>query len=174
MPGQRIKPYVQGAGPLPEDEYGDGHMQVSDQYSKRTNMNIVGQNPTDQTISGMQMLYGTPGIPGAPYSDGPGLNAAEQLQFSGQKRGLDNSINQMRILFGEESAMQILDEIMRVAASEDVNGPMEQPDFSRMPPATPAPPQQQRMDPMSVIRRGAGMRQTGLGGASRPMPPVRN
>lgn len=141
MPGPKMRPYAQGAGPIPNDEYGTGHMQVDPRYSRQTNMNIANQSMGDANLAGIQELYGSPNIPPAPYTEGiypqdKGLNPATGMEFQMRGNALDSSVAKMRQLFGDESAAQILDEVMRVAASQDVNGPMAQPDFSRMPAAT--------------------------------------
>lgn len=139
MPG--IKPYVQGAGPIPNDEYGTGHMQVDPRFSRRTNMNIANQSMGDANLAGIQELYGSPGVAPAPYTEGiypqdKGLNPATSMEFKMRGNALDSSVAKMRELFGDESAAQILEEVMRVAASQDVNGPMPQPNTSAMPPPT--------------------------------------
>jgi hypothetical protein len=126
------QPYVRGAGPLPNDEYGDGNRQVNPAFSRRTNMNIANRDMTDGNLSGVQSQYGTRGVPSAPYTDGPGLGPRSTQEFKGRGAAIAETMNKFTEHFGPETASQILDELMRIAASEDVNGRMKAPSNARM------------------------------------------
>lgn len=98
MAGPKFTPYATGAGPLPNDEYGDGHMQVDPRFAPKTNSAIAGVHPTDSNMSG------------APSN-----------------RSMDQIMQQGMQMFGPDVFMQIMDDVLRVAASQDVNGQMAPP-----------------------------------------------
>lgn len=116
-------------GSLPGDEYGgEGHQMVNPRFSKRTNMNITNQHTTDGNIGGLEGQYGKPGVEPDPYGDAQnGLGMLDRAQYGMQSRSFDQVSAEMRELFGEESAAQILDEVLRIAAFQDTGGQMQMP-----------------------------------------------
>lgn len=121
-------------GSLPNDENGRGHNQVDPRYSRQTNMNIAQQSLGDANYAGVQELYGSPNIAPAPYTEGiypqdKGLGPAASMEFGMRGSRLTDTIKKMTDLFGEDSAAQILDEVLRVAAFQDTGGKMQTPDF---------------------------------------------
>lgn len=98
MAGPNFKPYASGAGPLPNDQYGDGHMQADPRFSRQTNSAIATMHPTDSNVG-----------------------------MAPQNRSLDQVVQQGMEMFGPDVFMQIMDDVLRVAASQDVNGQMQEP-----------------------------------------------
>lgn len=119
MPPQRrlSKPYAQGAGPLPNEipghpKYGNGQQRVDENFSRQTNANIASHYSDDSNRDQYAGLYGQD----------------EASKLGDNQGALYEKFGQLSKQVGTESAMQILDELLRIAASEDVNGAMAPPD----------------------------------------------
>lgn len=113
-------------GSLPNDEYGDGHMMVNPRYSKRTNMNIAAQSPGDGNLRGLEENYGSSKYPSGDYLEtGKGLNPRDMDMYRKQSKSFDQTAAEMRDLFGDETAAEILSEVLRVAAYQDMGGKVQ-------------------------------------------------
>jgi hypothetical protein len=177
-------------GSLPNDEYGTGHQQVDPRYSRQTNMNAAQQSLGDANYAGIQELYGSPNVPPAPMTEGiypqdKGLGPAASMEFGMRGSRLNDSLRKMTELFGEESAAQILDEVLRVSAFQDIGGQvqgrqapdrmmgegMPRPDFGNQQPYTTGPTGD---GDMMALEQYYGYPVSGNNLTGNPNAPVRN
>lgn len=159
MPGPR-GPAFSGMGPIPNDEYGDGHMQVDPRFSRNTNRQAVYNNSSDGNIAAYEETYGAPGNEPTPYSGAPyGLSPVEKGRDQMANMRFSQLFGKGAELFGEEGFAEIMDQVLRIAASQEANGQQvtSNLDTSMMPPpdfGARGTGGQTKMDPMSVIRSG--------------------
>lgn len=94
MPGpfDPRKPGMSGMGPLPNDEYGDAQTMTDPRYSRQLNSNIAAMHPTDANMAS--------------------ANPNQRLEQVFQK-GME--------LFGPDGMAEIMDEVLRIAISQETN-----------------------------------------------------
>lgn len=109
--------YAYGGKPLPNDGYGDAHRQVQDSYSQGLNDDIARFDATDSNLQGYDQMYG-----GAKAGGG----------------GFDRAYSMLEKAYGPDMAMEVVDDLMRLRADNDVHGPRQPPQMN-LPPAPGVP-----------------------------------
>lgn len=121
--------YAHAAGPT------EG-LAVNEKYSRGLNDDLLAAHPSDGMIEHHQDLYGTPGNPGAMYTESPyGLSPQDQAQTNqnmSQFNGLQRELNS---LFGPGMGHEIMQDLLRFRAGQELNGPAPAPPQMNLPPA---------------------------------------
>lgn len=175
-------PGVTGMGPIPNDEYGDGHRQVDPRFSRNTNRQAVYNHTSDGNIGSYESLYGSPGNEPDPYGGAEnGLSPGEQGMDKFANRRFADLHRRGAELLGEDGFTELMEQVLRIAASQEANETqvtgnldttgMPRPDFGNQQPYTTGPAGD---GDMAALEAHFGYPVSANNLTGNPMAPIRN